>query len=109
MLFSRVFASTIFKCRYHAFFNNIQLCLSRTLSVTSDVPTIPSETSDHSIESVPKSIVTSTDDSNEWLWSYLRDRKTFAELNVEQRRRVVEIGLCNDFDLVNNTSSSVCV
>lgn len=32
------------------------------------------------------------DDSNEWLWSYLRDRKTFAELNDQQKRRVIEIG-----------------
>jgi hypothetical protein len=33
-----------------------------------------------------------TQDSNEWLWAYLRDRKTFADLSEEQRRKVVEIG-----------------
>jgi hypothetical protein len=32
------------------------------------------------------------DNNNEWLWAYLRDRKTFPDLNEEQRRRVVEIG-----------------
>lgn len=32
------------------------------------------------------------DDNNEWLWTYLRDRKTFPDLSEEQRRRVVEIG-----------------
>jgi hypothetical protein len=32
------------------------------------------------------------DDNNEWLWAYLRDRKTFSDLSEEQRRRVVEIG-----------------
>ena len=37
----------------------------------------------------------SKDDSNEWLWSYLRDRKTFAELNDQQKRRVIEIGANN--------------
>ncbi|UJR15658.1 hypothetical protein I4U23_002593 [Adineta vaga] len=30
-------------------------------------------------------------DSNEWLWAYLRDRKSFSDLNEEQRRRVIEI------------------
>ena len=33
------------------------------------------------------------DPNNEWLWAYLRDRKTFPDLTEEQRRRVVEIGL----------------
>ena len=32
------------------------------------------------------------DSNNEWLWAYLRDRKTFADLSEKQRRRVVEIG-----------------
>jgi len=32
-----------------------------------------------------------TDDNNEWLWAYLRDRKNFSDLSEEQRRRVVEI------------------
>jgi hypothetical protein len=31
-------------------------------------------------------------DNNEWLWAYLRDRKTFSDLNEEQKRRVIEIG-----------------
>lgn len=34
----------------------------------------------------------SSEETNEWLWSYLRNRKTFEELNEEQRRRVIEIG-----------------
>ena len=33
-----------------------------------------------------------TQNGNEWLWAYLRDRKTFQELNEEQRRRVIDIG-----------------
>ncbi|CAF1642858.1 unnamed protein product [Adineta ricciae] len=28
---------------------------------------------------------------NEWLWTYLRDRKGFTDLNEEQRRHVIEI------------------
>jgi len=35
----------------------------------------------------------SSEENNEWLWSYLRNRKTFEELNEEQRRRVIEIEL----------------
>lgn len=31
-------------------------------------------------------------DGNDWLLAYLRDRKTFDQLNEEQRRRVIDIG-----------------
>lgn len=34
----------------------------------------------------------SENENNEWLWAYLRNQKTFAELTNEQKRRVVEIG-----------------
>lgn len=43
--------------------------------------------------SITKSISeNATNNDNEWLWAYLRERKTFADLSEEQRRRVVEIG-----------------
>lgn len=41
---------------------------------------------------ITKAINENTTTNNEWLWAYLRDRKTFADLNEDQRRRVIEIG-----------------
>lgn len=41
---------------------------------------------------ITKAISENTTTNNEWLWAYLRDRKTFPDLNEEQRRRVIEIG-----------------
>ena len=39
-----------------------------------------------------RSTAESPEKGNEWLWAYLRDRKTFQDLNEEQRRRVIDIG-----------------
>ena len=41
---------------------------------------------------ITKAISENTTTNNEWLWAYLRDRKTFPDLSEEQRRRVIEIG-----------------
>ena len=41
-------------------------------------------------ESAPS--IVSNEENTEWLWSYLRERKSFIELTEEQRRRVIEIG-----------------
>lgn len=57
-----------------------QYCLSNAALVSSNQRRFLSTTKEND------------DSSNEWLWTYLRDRKGFTDLNEEQRRRVIEIG-----------------
>ena len=75
MLLARLFSNSV---RWTA------ACASRRLSRTS-----PGES-----DASPAELAGNErkEDSNAWLWSYLRDRKSFVELNDEQKRRVIDIG-----------------
>lgn len=81
MLVSRIFLSGLNKYQ--------SACFRR---FTSTVSTSKSHEQTNSNEQKSSTDVNS---NNEWLWAYLRDRKNFSDLNEEQRRRVIEIGLKN--------------
>jgi len=83
MLISRILTSVALKWSNRFLLNNSRYFLSN-LSSEKKV--------DLQNESDLVSTKKSTDDNNEWLWAYLRGRRSFSELTVEQRRRVIEIG-----------------
>jgi hypothetical protein len=91
MLISRIFTSVVLKCQNRFVLNNSRCFLSSAAS--SD------KKSNQDTIHEPDSISTkkSTDDNNEWLWAYLRDRISFSDLIEEQRRRVIEIGEMVEF------------
>jgi hypothetical protein len=83
MLISRILTSVALKWPNRFVLNNSRYFLSNLSSEKKVDPHIESD-----LVSTKKS----TDDNNEWLWAYLRGRRSFSELTVEQRRRVIEIG-----------------
>ena len=78
MLASRIFTFGILKYQNYFVLSYSRCCLSNISSAIVSKTRINDQKQ--------------TDDNNEWLWAYLRDRKTFGDLNEEQRRRVIEIG-----------------
>jgi hypothetical protein len=82
-LFSEMLPSRIFTLGVLKYPNRFVLSYSKCC-----LANFSSTTSAKTIINVEKQ----TDDNNEWLWAYLRDRKTFSDLNEQQRRRVIEIG-----------------
>jgi hypothetical protein len=95
MLLSRIFSFGLLKYQ-HRFIKSYSRCF---LSNSSDASSSSERKSDEKSENFnsndQKPLISTTkqiDDNNEWLWAYLRDRKTFPNLSEEQRRRVVEIG-----------------
>jgi len=95
MLVSRIFPFGLLKYQYR-FIKSYSRCFLSNLShASSSSERKPDEKPENFNSNDPKpsvSITKQTDDNNEWLWAYLRDRKTFPDLSEEQRRRVVEIG-----------------
>ncbi|CAF1403362.1 unnamed protein product [Adineta steineri] len=83
MLISRIISFGLLKNQHHS----IVACTRCFLSSLSHVSL--SNNDNNSKQSI--SSTKQTDDNNEWLWAYLRDRKSFMDLSEEQRRRVVEI------------------
>jgi hypothetical protein len=83
MLISRILTSFALKWPNRFVLNNSRYFLS---NLSSEKKVDPQNESDS------VSTKKSTDDNNEWLWGYLRGRRSFSELTVEQRRRVIEIG-----------------
>ncbi|CAF0985847.1 unnamed protein product [Didymodactylos carnosus] len=76
----------------------IGLCLQcrRLLSTATQVETPHSPLVDSEISASQSNSPLSNSQStneNEWLWAYLRDRQTFANLNEEQKRHVIELEL----------------
>ncbi|CAF2909953.1 unnamed protein product [Rotaria sp. Silwood2] len=90
MLLSRIFTSIVLKYQNSFILNNSRCFLSNLSFEVSSKNEI-NQQNNTSNESDSKSTKNSTDDNNEWLWAYLRDRKSFSDLTEEQRRRVIEI------------------
>jgi hypothetical protein len=95
MLLSRIFPFGLLKYQ-HRFIISYSRCFVSNLSQPSSLSkTKIDEKYENSNPNDQKPLISTTkqtNDSNEWLWAYLRDRKTFSDLSEEQRRRVVEIG-----------------
>lgn len=83
MLISRILTSIVWKYQNRFILNNSRCFLSSAIS---------SEKQPNTLNPSNSIIDKSTDENDEWLWAYLRDQKTFSDLNEEQRRRVIEIG-----------------
>ncbi len=83
MLISRIFTSITCKYRNYFLLNNSRYFLSSSIASEKQV-----DTPNPSDSNTDKP----TNENNEWLWAYLRNQKTFTDLNEEQRRRVIEIG-----------------
>ncbi|CAF1157915.1 unnamed protein product [Adineta steineri] len=88
MLISRIFTSIVWKSQNRFVYKNSRHFLSNLSSekkIDQENPIINETNS----TSTKKSIV----EDNEWLWAYLRDRRSFVDLTIEQKRRVIEIEL----------------
>ena len=103
MLIIRICTSVALKYSNRFVFNN-----SRCFQFNLPLRTLSEKKIDQpnciSHESNFNSRETSIDNSNEWLWVYLRDQIAFTHLTEEQRRRVIEIGEIND--ILNSSMSS---
>ncbi|UJR30991.1 hypothetical protein I4U23_018502 [Adineta vaga] len=83
MLISRICTSIVSKCPNRFIFNKQQRFLTNLSS---------EKKNDHESNDLNETSTTqSSDKDNEWLWSYLRDRSSFSDLTLEQKRRVIEI------------------
>jgi hypothetical protein len=91
MLVSRILTSIALKYQKHFLLNNSRCFLSNLSSTRSSEKTINQE---NNTLNLSDSISTkkSTEENNEWLWAYLRDRTSFSDLTEEQRRCVIQIG-----------------
>jgi len=90
MLVSRIVSFGLLKCQHRLIVSYTRCSVSKLSHVSS-----PSKNDDVDSNDQKQAISTTKsidDNNNEWLWTYLRDRKTFSDLSEEQRRRVVEIG-----------------
>ena len=83
MLISRLLTSISRKYQNYFLLNTSRCFLST--SITSEKQIDASNPSDSDTDK-------STNENNEWLWTYLRNQTTFTDLNEEQRRHVIEIG-----------------
>ncbi|CAF3824021.1 unnamed protein product [Rotaria sp. Silwood1] len=90
MLLSRIFTSIVFKYSNRFVLNNSR-CLLSNLSLEVSSEKEFNQQNNASNESDSKSTKNLTDNNNEWLWAYLRERRGFSDLTEEQRRRVIEI------------------
>jgi len=91
MLVSRIFASITLKYQNRFILNNSRCLLSNLSSTISPEKKINQE--DNTLNSSDSiSTKKSTEENNEWLWAYLRNRTNFSDLTEEQRRCVIEIG-----------------
>lgn len=92
MLVSRIISFGLLNCQ-HRFILSYTRCFISNQSHTSSSS---SESNDKLNSNDQKRSISTTkpidNNNNEWLWTYLRDRKSFADLSEEQRRRVIEIG-----------------
>jgi hypothetical protein len=89
MLVSRMVSFGLLKCPHRLIVSYTRCCVSKLSHVSSPAKNDNLDSNDQK-QSI--STTKSIDNNNEWLWTYLRDRKTFSDLSEEQRRRVVEIG-----------------
>jgi len=88
MLVSRIFASVVLRYQNRFILNNSRCFLSNLLSSEKK---IQQENNTRNFSNfIPAK--EATDENNEWLWTYLRNQKTFSDLTEEQKRRVIEIG-----------------
>ncbi|CAF1643837.1 unnamed protein product [Adineta ricciae] len=83
MLLSRICTSIVSRCHSGLLCNSYR----RFLTNISSEKTIDHESNNSNVTLTAHS----SDEDNEWLWAYLRDRRNFSELTIQQRRRVVEI------------------
>ncbi len=83
MLISRILTSITLKYQNRFVLKNSRCFLSSTISSEKQINVLNSS---NSISDK------SPNENNEWLWAYLRNQKSFSDLNEEQRRRVIEIG-----------------
>lgn len=100
MLLSRIFGSIAFKYQNRFVLKKSQSFLSHLsvgLSSKDDINQ-PNGTPIRSNSPLAKNPA-DDNNNNEWLWEYLRERKTFSDLTEEQRRRVIEIGQKEFIDL----------
>ena len=88
MLLSRLCVSTLVRRQNRLGLQNARCLLSHMTSPTLSQPVIHEKSNQPAAAASTKLL----DDNNEWLWAYLRERKSFSELNEDQRRRVIEIG-----------------
>lgn len=88
MLLSRLCISTLVRCPNRLGLQNARCLLSHITSPTLSQPVIHEKSNQPAAAALTKP----SDENNEWLWAYLRERKSFSELNEDQRRRVIEIG-----------------
>ena len=88
MFVSRIFLSGLRKYQY-SFKLSCSRCFASDASRLSTISI--HENNLNSTSNDQKSAIDSSH-QNEWLWSYLRDRKSFSDLSEEQRRSVIEIG-----------------
>jgi hypothetical protein len=90
MLISRIFPFGLLKY-HHRSILSYSLCF---VSNTSHASSSSKSNTDNlnSDDRKQQSISPIDNNNNEWLWSYLRDRKTFVDLSEDQRRKVIEIG-----------------
>ncbi|CAF0783802.1 unnamed protein product [Rotaria sordida] len=94
MLLSRIFTSIILKYQNHFILNNSRYFLSNfSLKVLSEKEINQQNNilnkSDDSKST--KKTIDDNNNNNEWLWEYLRERRSFSDLTEEQRRHVIEI------------------
>jgi hypothetical protein len=105
MLILRILTSVVLKYQNRFVLNNTRCFLSS--AVTSEKKINQENKTLHPSDSTS---AISTDENNEWLWAYLRDRKSFSDLTEDQRRRVIEIGEINDcilkFYVLNSISKN---
>ncbi|CAF3105322.1 unnamed protein product [Rotaria socialis] len=87
-----MFVSRIFLSGLQKYQHSFQLSCSRCFaSDASRSPSIKIHENNLNSTSNDQKSATDTSNQNEWLWSYLRDRKNFSDLSEEQRRSVIEI------------------
>jgi len=92
LLVPRIFTCITFKYSNRFVLNNSR-CFLSNLSSEKKI----NQENDTLNTSDSISVKKSTDENNEWLWAYLRNRTSFSDLTEEQRRRVIEIGEIIDF------------
>ena len=90
MLISRIFISIALKYKNQSVLNTSRCFLSS--SASSEKKTTQERNSLINQSDSISSKKSTDDNNNEWLWAYLRDRLSFADLTEEQKRRVIEIG-----------------
>jgi hypothetical protein len=102
MLISRILASVVLKYQNRFVLNNTRCFLSSAITSEKKI--------NQTLHPSDSTSAISTDENNEWLWAYLRDRKSFSDLTEDQRRRVIEIGEINDcilkFYMLNSISQN---